>query len=337
MTSTWLRTMGVLLGLCACHRRDDLRSLQLMYALTPDTSCEYRISNDALSAGSFDPAVPGVAAYQMALLVKNNLGEAVDLMAGFSGTSSTPDVEYHPVQIQAVETCWYVADANADALWRATDGAALDCASLPDAQRRTVPAGGFLEGGGGLGVVQLSTLSLGQLRGVFGDTFSPTDIPSVGTAAWVVPGDNSAANALRQYSFSPSDADAQSVSRASAWGDKYPASATAQVVVQMRVAARGPGGGLLHSNWLSFPITVCPKCVLASCGTLVQKTCAKGRCGDGTPCLSTGTCADSNFTCSGATLFSGAVPDFGTTGMCMPSQQLPGTTPPSCIKIGCDQ
>ena len=328
------------ISLFSCRSSDSLRSLQVISVLNASGSCEFQVGNDPLSLGFYDPAVPDTSHYTTALLVQNNLGQTQDLVTTWSTSVAA---ETHPVQLQTIEACWYLA-ASGDAphVAATTSGIAVDCSTLPVTQTASYPTGILIPAGitANQGAVMVPILTMSQLKAVFGDSFSPTDIPSVGTTVAPNPAlNNNVANVTQttadilSYDFGPVVPGPPGSGRAAAWGEKYPETAEALVVYQFRAVGRTAGGGILHSNWYSFPITICPKCAVAQCGPLVQANCAQGPCSDGTPCLN-GTCANTSLTCSATTLFSGTVPTF-SGGICLPAQALPGITPPTCTEVGC--
>jgi hypothetical protein len=198
--------------------------------------------------------------------------------------------------------------------------------------------------GGGQGLVQLRVLDIAALRQLFGQNYTPLQIPITGRYLYADPSVNpQVANGSQQtgvrnaYSFTTEDP-ANLSGRSAFWGDKYPARRDTTIMVQMRANLQMQSGERMTSNWFTLPITVCTGCMQDYCGPLVEEVCARGPCSDGTECLSTGLCANSTLTCSPAVLYSGARPDFyGQTGTppCMPAQGFTSATPLTCTPVGC--
>lgn len=328
----------------SCSGNDTLRALQLRQALVANDSCKFEAANSAMSTGFFDPSLATAGNYQLGLLLQNNMSLSSTEVTAWS-TTSNMSLNQHQLQTHAVEGCWFVAGvAGTPDLEASKDGSLVDCATLPAAQRGMLPSSIAVDEGGTQGVLSVNVLDLEQMRALFGQTFSPRNIPVIGAYRSRDPFVNSSAATgvagaadYSGYSYFPQEPAPQaSGTRDPAWGERYPDSHEAKVVFQLRVVGQTAAGGLLRSNWVVIPITVCPKCLGAQCGDLVEKPCARGPCPDGSPCLKDGTCADKTATCSFTVLYSGAIPDYSTEGLCLPAQAFAGTTAPTCLPVGCD-
>jgi hypothetical protein len=110
-----------------------------------------------------------------------------------------------------------------------------------------------------------------------------------------------------------------SATRDPAWGDRWPTTYEAPVVVQLRAITQLQSGQTLRSNWFPFLIKVCMGCLYGGCAALEQQTCNRGPCPDGSDCPagSNGVCANNAGACAPISVFSGFL---STPGSCLPAQ-----------------
>lgn len=344
MTHRLVRLLAIVLsaGASACHVSNDSTRVELLTAIEPSSTCQLSTSGQPVTLGMYDPTVNEARGYTLSLLLRNNMAPAADDPVA-EGPTININSRSRGAQVTAIEGCYYLAD-GASAL-PPRDGAELvDCSTVPT-KLGVLATGARADEGGGLLAMSVNVLALSQLRELFGASFDPLKIPAEGAFVWPDPSINPSQASFSQsgaplygYRFitqAPGDAR----TRSAAWGDAYPSQREATVVLQLRARMQLQTGEAFVTNYLSFPVTICPGCLQDRCAPLVQKVCARGPCGDGTPCLSDGTCADTTLTCSAVTMFSGSRPDFnGISGTppCLPAQNFLDLTPPLCLPVGCD-
>lgn len=348
-----LRRLTLSLVLCAfgCKMDDNTRMLTVRNAVVPSTDCSFMPTNAAITQGFYDPWVNSGGGATFAFVVENFISAAEDEPVAISPTGfvTNADAHRHDAQIEGIEGCFFLTNGldNANYTLRA-DGSMVDCQSLPEAQRRLELLGMTASEGSKASaqrrvVVSLRTLSLTDLRQLFGDGFDPSNIPVVGEQVATdvsrnssVAGQPQEAAVAYSYSYTPQEP-VDVAGRSATWGAKYPQSRQARVVLQLRARARLLSGGTIHSNWYNFPVEVCPGCMRDMCGALVQKVCGRGVCTDGTPCMSDGSCAaGSPVYCTPISVFSGSLPNFAVESACLMAQNYPGTVGPTCEDVGCD-
>jgi len=343
--TNWLRPLLLALGLCplwGCKVQNESLRAEVLSAVLPDSQCLFSTTNSPYASGYYDPTVDGGQGYALTLLMRNNMRVPDDDPVAL-GEIANIHGRAHDVKVTSLDACWYPADLIDTYGASSPDGQLLDCSTIPE-QSATIPTFANLDEGGSLGLVQLKVLDIAALRGLFGATYSPLQIPITGRYLYADPSVNpQVANGSQQtgvrnaYSFSSEDPSNLS-GRSTFWGDKYPARRDVTIMVQVRANMQMQSGERMTSNWFTFPITVCTGCMQDYCGPLVEEVCARGPCSDGTECLSTGLCANSALICSPVVLYSGARPDFyGQTGAapCMPAQGLATATPLTCTPVGC--
>ena len=333
------------LALFGCRADTAARMLTLRTALLPSSQCGFLIDNDAVSDGYYDPWLNAGEGAVFGLLVENFTGATGDELVGQSPQGFVDNVETvrHNAQIEAVEGCFFATNTlNAPPHQLRGDGSVIDCATLPEAQRRVDFVSNTVDEGSGKTAITVRALEMRSLRALFGDTFDPLAIPVIGASVSTDPWVNPSAAGLTQllpvsqaYSLAPAQP-GNPATRSAAWGQFYPTQSTATVLLQVRVRAKMQSGSTVHSNWYILPVTVCPGCLRDYCGPLVQKVCGRGVCTDGTPCMSDGTCAaGSPAYCTPIQLMSGTIANWHVEGACLPAQNYPGAKGPTCEEVGC--
>lgn len=300
----WLLAALIPLGQTTCS--DPSGSVvELQAVLAPDTTCTYQISNPVSSSGYYDPLLDQQQlGYQLVLVARNNMEQAADETYTFGSTNihwRTRDAI-----ITGWEACW-TADPNDYSSYTQTQdvakGPILDCAALAKVGRgfKLPSSGSVIEGGQTQAVVGTYVLTPSHLVTLFGANFNAAAIPQ---------GYTYTANGVQYYG---QGGDAASTSRSAAWGT-FPTSGTVNVLVQARATWTTQGGIQGVSNWVTYPITVCPGCLSNACGPLVQGQCYRcpndeQGCNSSNKCLSDGTTA-----CVSGTGYSGIRPTFGVVG-----------------------
>lgn len=329
--------------LAGCQVNNEALRAEVITAVLPDATCGYAVNNPSYSRGFYDPTVDGGQGFLVTMLLRNNMQQPDDEKIALPTQTDNINRRAHDVQVTSYDACWYFADAIDSYSAENMSGEAIDCSTIPEQSAR-IPALGRVDENSGMALVQTQVLELSALRSLFGTNFNPTGIPALGRSTYEDPSVNpQVANGSQDtkerfaYSFLTEDP-GNLAGRSTFWGSKYPAQRNVEVVVQMRANLQLQSGEKMHSNWFTLPVTVCTGCLQDYCGPLVEETCARGPCSDGTDCLSTGLCANPALTCSAITLYSGARPDFkGQPGLrpCLPAQGFSSTTPLTCEPVGC--
>lgn len=338
-----LLTSGALAA-TGCHITNSALQTELLAAIEPSDSCDYSISGVPYTLGSYDPQVNDGQGYELTLLVRNNVQQMQAESAG-ADADKGDGPHARDLLVTSMEGCWYTAESLSAYGATQRGGELIDCATVP-LQSGSIPVTTRVEEGSGMAYVTVQVLPVAALKAIFGADFSPTELPVRGTFLDTDPSVNAQVANLPNngeprlaYSFA-AQSPANPMTRSRFWGAKYPDHADATVMVQLRANVQLQSGQTQVSNWFSLPITVCPGCMAERCGPLVQKICARGPCADGTPCLSTGLCADTSLTCAPLTVFSGRKPDyFGQLGTrpCLPAQNFRANAADiACLPVGCD-
>jgi hypothetical protein len=228
-------------------------------------------------SGRFDPAGTEDA-YTINVVVENNLSPST------LRTASAPDggqlgKESNDLVTLGFDVCWDLEDSIQDA----SAVPLLDCDEVPAGARTFVPVGGTLPVGGTASFI-FEVLNVANLRAVLGATFDPTNIPQVGTIE--------IDDVPVGHSFA-ADVDTES----EAWGSVLrERGGKVRMLVQARGRFKTIDGQGLYSNWMHFPLEICPHCARAECGELRLVRCADS-CAAGTSCAGTSDCrlGDSNF------------------------------------------
>ncbi|RYF11574.1 MAG: hypothetical protein EOO40_03070 [Deltaproteobacteria bacterium] len=303
--------------------------VQILNAVEPDSSCKVATTNNLSSQGYYDPTVNYASGYQANFVIKNNLAKAADDPVAFSEIANVHN-EVNDLRVEGFEGCWYQVDDTTFAYGKDSNGL-LDCATLPG-QSGWLPVVQTIAEGQDIQVASLNVLGLDHMRQVFGATFDPMQIPREGNIPEVNYGST---DPNLQYNYSANTASpADAATRSAAWGANYPLDREALVNLQVRARLKSQSGEIYYSNYVAYPITVCPGCLQNACGLLVPKVCARGPCASGAACLFNGTCADGTL-CSNDVLLSGSAPNFEAPGVCLPAQGY-STVPVTCVLVGCN-
>ena len=309
------------LGTSACADGNGAM-VQLQTAVKPDTVCNVTASNPTITAGFYDPAMSDQG-YSLSIAARNNASlNTEDPFTLGAANIHRPTTD---ATISAWEACWFVdSDPNRSysQYGQSVDKEPLvDCSTLKS-QSATLPGTGSLAAGGLVqSVLGAQVLTPSHLKTLFGSAFNAQALPLVGvyTAGYL----DKTATFLSLAVQEPANLSTRDPN----WAN-FPTSRSATVVVQLRARWQMQGGLTGVSNWLSFPISVCPGCLSRSCGDLIQSNCAicpndSGGCSGG-KCISDGTTP-----CTTQTRFTGPLVAFGTAGAaaCLPED---GFTAVSC-------
>ena len=304
--------LGGILLLGACRANVDGARVEIQASVLPDSGCTFNTGNQLGGPASFDPQVPGAeAGFLLALLLRNNLetrGEDTLLLDNAVNLRN----RVHDLSVVGFEGCW--AQYGGD-LGTPRQGAVLDCDQL-SGSRATLPASGEVpEGSAQSSIILVRVLTQAHLKQLFGASFDAPALPPRGSYSQPdVDG-----NPQGYYGIAPA-APGSDAGRPAAWGDKYPATLRAPVVVQLRAVLATQTGETVHSSWFVMPITICPGCALAACGDLVQRRCPLP-CADGSACNS-GVCTIGGATspCAYGPRMTGYVNDVQAPAACLPAQ-----------------
>lgn len=225
------------LAVVAC-KSESGTALQIVDAPAFDDDCSLPAAPTAFqSEGFFDPT--GGVSFDLALLLRNNADQD-ETPASFPGNPNfRPSA--NDALVLGFDYCFYRADTgDVTAYDPKGEGLVVECDDVSDNQRGFVTSSANVEAGGGQRSTAVSVLDLTQLQALFGETFDPLAI--------------SVAN----------DDPRNAVTRSPGWGD-FPEARTSRVNVNLRARAKRQDGGTIRSNWFSFPVEICPRCVTSQC------------------------------------------------------------------------
>ncbi|HET6343892.1 MAG TPA: hypothetical protein VFH51_03120 [Myxococcota bacterium] len=303
-------------SLQGCLAASEGNALEIQHVIAPDDACKFATTNNFLPEGYYDPmllAKAGVAPrYTLPLLLRNNLQKRDDdpVMLGTVNVRGRTGGAH----LVGFEGCWYRYAGDVTKFGTFTNGAEIvDCATIPN-QSGTILASQNLDEGGDAQLAGISILELAHLKSIFGDSFDPAAIPDVGEVS-VTDMDNVTRDYFSRLPSPPTDP----ATRAQAWGERWPTSYEAPVVVQLRAITQLQSGQTLRSNWFPFLIKICMGCLYNGCPALEKQTCNRGACPDGSNCPAgtNGVCPNNTGVCAPVPLFSGNLP---TPSACLPAQ-----------------
>lgn len=319
--------------LSGCRAVGSSSSIDAQYVIGPDSTCTIAATNPILSGGTFDPTLTAArTGYNLSVVVRNNLRTRSEEPVIAGEITNLHESHDHAVRFTGLEACWYLAnDSRLPKLRNESDGGLIECSSIPE-QSSFLPADVSVDEQS-IGVVTVNLLTPAHLQTLFGSTFDATQIPAEGAIAKAHDlrylND---ANVLSLAAESPAD----TTSRSAAWGANYPTTRNATVYVQVRAHGIVTSSHATDiTDWILFPIEVCPGCLRSSCGDLQAVSCPRGPCPDGSPCLKGFVCANTQIFCAPQQLWSGTVYDPTALSACLPAQYLPATTR-TCTPVGCD-
>jgi hypothetical protein len=313
--------------LSGCRVDTNAAMVEIQRAVAPDPTCIFAPTNATAAVGVYDPLVDPKG-FKLVLLLRNNLQARTDNPELLDQSVNVRN-RVNDVSVVGFEGCWAQFSGDVTAYGTYTNSSLLDCTKLPNQSGSIVASGQADEGGLGTTLAYVDILTPTHLKQIFGSAFDAVNLPRTGPYS-AVGFDNKAQN---YYSLTPTPPD-NVATRAKQWGQNYPASVLAPVVVQLRAVLTTQSGDVIRSGWFSYLIKVCPGCVDNSCGDLVQKICPTGVCTDGSACLN-GSCTVGGLTtpCPTSPQFSGNLPAYPGT-VCLPAQ---GYSSPDCTshKVGC--
>jgi hypothetical protein len=287
-------------------------SVDLMFVMRPSEQCVYSADSNTIDLdGIFDPAL--APAMHLGIAMRNNLATSTDNGTECPGSGEGCDVLSNDAVLSAWEVCWFRQD---------DEGPLATCDDVPSGQQAVLPGSGSVAAGArGVGSVEI--LDTAALQTIYGAAFAPSAIPVQGAFAE----DTNRSGTIDPedtvfYSYGPESA--ASPTRSAAWGT-FPAENYDIVVVRFRAQFVTPKGDELVSNWMSFPVRVCPRCFAGACGALVQTQCFD-RCNNA-PCPS-----DDPAT-TGTVETIGPLCRVQTPGAC--SSHCPATTAGGPVNIDC--
>lgn len=285
---------------------EDGTQFEILAAVLPNTQCEFPPDADLFrSRGFWDPS--GSQAYTLGVQIRNNLAAQNSSIADAPGVITT---DQNTAAVRGFNTCWFKAGDS-------TEGfkPVASCDDLPAAQKSFVPSSGFIDPGE-TSPILIDIPDHAVLSTLYDEAtpFKPDKIP---------PGD-----------------DPEFTTRNAAWGG-FPFERTTLMGVQVRMKAELQDGSVVHSNWFSYPVDICPTCVrdtnpcadpltlkpcTAPCGTAVN-TVPAPTC-FGTSCIPGAMFhPNDNLACT-ATALQGNVLDLFQT--CLPFQRFGD---PVCVPI----
>ena len=197
--------------------------------------------------GFFDPT--GLGDYSMALYLQNNSNDQENPASIPGDPNIRPSA--NDASVVGYDYCFYRTDTDDTTAYDPkAKGFVVDCDDLPDAQRGFVTSSSLVPAGGGTRTTFISVLSAADQRTLFGDAFNPRVL------------------------LNTNDDPTNLATRNAAWGN-FPQAFTARVNVNVRARAERQDGGTMRSNWFSFPVDICPRCVSSRCAT-ISVTCTNG-------------------------------------------------------------
>ena len=175
--------------LLSCRAYNDDSLVQIQTAVKADSSCNLAASNPSSYAGTYDPIasaqMQGEDGYVLGLVLRNNLEGRADEPLTLDTVTNVRN-RFNDMKVLGFEGCWAQNDGSIQPVTAALGAKVLNCDALPK-QSGTLPAIGSLdEGGDAQGAVSVRVLTLRHLRQLFGDGFSPFELPARGRYA--VPG-----------------------------------------------------------------------------------------------------------------------------------------------------
>jgi hypothetical protein len=303
-------------SLQGCLAASEGNVLEIQHVIAPDDSCKLSVTNNFLPEGYYDPmllAKGGVQPYyNLPLLLRNNLQKRDDNAAMMGSVNVRGRT--NGAHLVGFEGCWYQYAGDVTKFGTYTHGGEIvDCDTIPN-QSATIPASQNLDEGGDAQLAGISVLNLAHLKSIFGDNFDPSAIPDVGEID-----QTSVDGAVRTFYTRLPSPPTDTATRDAAWGERWPASYEAPVVVQLRAITQLQSGQTLRSNWFPFLIKICMGCLYNGCAALEKLTCNRGACPDGSDCPAgaNGVCPNNSGTCAPVSLFSGNLP---SPSACLPAQ-----------------
>lgn len=247
-------------------------SVKIQRALAPTLSCTYSTGNSSQGYGIYDSNLDylsgGPDGYHLALLVRNDTQEV--------------DTD---IDIVGVEGCWYQYQGVAQ-LGNDQPSAIVDCTTIPK-QSGFIPVAQEVDAGEGQQILTLQVLQPGMLRSIFGSDFDMSAVysnPANYTAPHVA-GNVGNQNVLLSTYFNNSlAAPSNTATRDPNWGQNYPTSLNAPIIVQLRALYTDQDGVTGRSNWFPYLINFCPTCLSSPCGFNTFITCPTAACVDRSIC-----------------------------------------------------
>ncbi len=240
----------LLLAVTAC-KSEAGAVLQIVDSPTFNDDCSLPAAPSTFqSEGFFDPT--GGVSFDMALLLQNNANDAENPASIPGDPNIKPSA--NDALVIGYDYCFYRADTgDATAYDPKGSGLVVECDDLPDAQRGFVTSSANVSAGGGLRATAVSLLDETQLQALYGASFDPL---AIGVA---------------------NDDPRNLTTRTPGWAN-FPEARSSRVNINVRARAKRQDGGTMRSNWYSFPVEICPRCIASQCVAFAV-TCPDGSAG----------------------------------------------------------